>query len=144
MQERLQGSRHQWVRQHADAIGRLIDLADVFDYAVRFQQTALMRRQNWLGLLCPETGRIYVKPNEDVVETLAHELGHAILESLLPTVREDDESEALADFIGYGLCRWIGYDASELRLEAKRLTNQEDSWATSSNSTGAVNPQPKS
>lgn len=116
---------HKTLRRQAPALERLIELAELFGYDVVFSRTKEMRDGNIEGLMCPDLERIYVSPNSSATETLAHEIGHAVLEHLMLSDKSTNEGEQLADAIGWVMCRWIRVAAKELHVGAAEIIGED-------------------
>ena len=94
-------------------------VAEALGYLVVMRRVKAMKKSD-AALTCPDIQKIYIDPKSglDVVSTLAHEVGHAILMILRPPGhRSDDDTdfdlkiaENAADLIGKVLCATIGHE----------------------------------
>lgn len=118
MRDRLRDSPNKHLRGQATALERLIDLAETLGFDVVFSRTKEMKdyKPKLEGLMCPDINRIYVAPNRHATETLAHEIGHVLLEHLRISADDSEFGENLADTMGWAMCQWVGVPADELQI----------------------------
>jgi hypothetical protein len=87
------------MRKHVDRskLCQLRALADALGYTVVFRRVKAMRECED-GLWCPDLYKIYVDPNsEDVLYTVAHEIGHVLADYLIFSDEPEEYSERVAN-----------------------------------------------
>jgi hypothetical protein len=96
------------------AIIKLKELAKALGFKVKIVATKEMREYFLAGIMCPETKTIYVNPEQDqVVESLGHELGHVIAMFMKLEDLDEEIQERIADRVAIALLKVMGYPPKE-------------------------------